>query len=108
MMNVMFTREVWERYKKFLMPALASADWDFLNHKLNGKFSFDPDKMNSPCELPCLIITGKQDSVVGYKDQFDLMKIYTNSTYCAVNNAGHNIQIEQPKIFEDLVTAWLN
>ncbi|MBQ5449374.1 MAG: alpha/beta hydrolase, partial [Treponema sp.] len=107
MMNVMLTREVWERYKKFLMPALASADWDFLNHKLNGKFSFDPDKMNSPCELPCLIITGKQDSVVGYKDQFDLMKIYTNSTYCAVNNAGHNIQIEQPKIFEDLVTAWL-
>ena len=107
MMNVMLTREVWERYKKFLMPALASADWDFLNHRLEGKFSFDPDKMNSPCELPCLIITGKQDSVVGYKDQFDLMKIYTNSTYCAVNNAGHNIQIEQPKIFEDLVTAWL-
>ncbi|MBO4386475.1 MAG: alpha/beta hydrolase [Treponema sp.] len=107
MMNVILKRDVWERYKKFLMPALASANWDFLNHKLEGKFSFDPDKLSSPCKLPCLIITGKQDSVVGYKDQFDLMKIYTNSTYCAVNNAGHNLQIEQPEIFENLVTSWL-
>lgn len=107
MMNVILNQAVWERYKKYLMPALAIADWEFLNHTLEGKFSFDPDKLSSPCNIPCLIIAGKQDSVVGYKDQYDLMKIYTNSTYCAVNNAGHNLQIEQPEIFENLVSAWL-
>ena len=107
MMNVMLTKKVWERYREYLMPALAMADWKFLNRNLDGKFSFDPDKLDAPCKIPCLIIAGKQDSIVGYKDQFDLMKVYPNSTYCAVENAGHNLQIEQPEIFENLVFSWL-
>ncbi|MCR5528161.1 MAG: alpha/beta hydrolase [Saccharofermentans sp.] len=32
---------------------------------------------------------------------------YVNSTYCAVENAGHNLQIEQPEIFENILTSWL-
>ncbi len=89
------------------MPALACADWKFLGHVLDGKFSFDVDKLEKPCEIPTLIIAGKQDSVVGYKDQYDLMKVYPNSTYCAIENAGHNLQIEQPEMFESIVKSWL-
>ena len=106
-MNVVLTKDVWKRYQQFLMPALASADWDFLNNVLDGSFSFDVDKLEKPCGIPCLIIAAKQDSVVGYKDQFNLMKVYPNSTYCAVANAGHNLQIEQPEIFESTVKSWL-
>ena len=61
-----------------------------------------------PCYIPTLIIAAKQDCEVGYKDQFDLMSIYKNSTYCAVDKAGHNLQIEQPIVFENLVRSWLN
>lgn len=107
MMNVMLTKEVWERYNKYLLPALNSADWDFLNYVLEGSFSFDPDDLKEPCTKPCLIIAAKQDTEVGYKDQFDLMQKYTNATYCAVERAGHNLQIEQPEIFEGLVKNWL-
>ncbi|MBR3033570.1 MAG: alpha/beta hydrolase [Clostridiales bacterium] len=107
LMNVVLTREVWERYEQYLMPALASADWDFLNNVLEGSFSFDPDDLKEPCTIPCLIIAAKQDTEVGYKDQFDLMEKYTNATYCAVEKAGHNLQIEQPEIFEGLVRNWL-
>ena len=107
MMNVMLTKEVWERYNKYLLPALNSADWDFLNNVLEGSFSFDPDDQKEPCTKPCLIIAAKQDTEVGYKDQFDLMQKYTNATYCAVERAGHNLQIEQPEIFEGLVKNWL-
>ncbi|MBR3464940.1 MAG: alpha/beta hydrolase [Clostridiales bacterium] len=107
MMNVMLTKEVWERYNKYLLPALNSADWDFLNNVLEGSFSFDPDDLQEPCTKPCLIIAAKQDTEVGYKDQFDLMQKYTNATYCAVERAGHNLQIEQPEIFEGLVKNWL-
>ena len=107
LMNVVLTKGVWERYKKYLMPALESADWDFLNNVLEGSFSFDPDDLEKPCEIPCLIITAKQDFEVGYKDQFDLMEKYINSTYFAVENAGHNLQIEQPEIFESIVKSWL-
>ena len=107
MMNVMLTKEVWERYNKYLLPALNSADWDYLNNVLEGSFSFDPDDLKEPCTKPCLIIAAKQDTEVGYKDQFDLMQKYTNATYCAVEKAGHNLQIEQPEIFEGLVKNWL-
>ena len=108
LMNVLLTKDVWERYRDHLMPALARADWDFLNNVLEGSFSFDPDDLEKPCELPCLIIAAKQDSEVGYKDQFDLMKIYTNSTYCAIDRAGHNFPIEQPQIFESVFYSWLS
>ena len=107
LMNVVLTRTVWERYKKYLMPALASADWDYLNNVLEGSFSFDPDDLNEPCTTPCLIIAAKQDTEVGYKDQFDLMEKYTNATYLEVERAGHNLQIEQPEIFESTVKNWL-
>jgi pimeloyl-ACP methyl ester carboxylesterase len=107
MMNVVLTREVWERYRKSVQPALDIADWDFLNNVLEGSFTFDPDDMAEPCMIPTLIITAKQDTEVGYKDQFDLMKIYPNSTYCAFERAGHNLQIEQPELFENTVRSWL-
>ncbi len=107
MMNVVLTREVWERYSKSVQPALDIADWDFLNNVLEGSFTFDPDDMAEPCMIPTLIITAKQDTEVGYKDQFDLMKIYPNSTYCAFERAGHNLQIEQPELFENTVRSWL-
>lgn len=107
LMNVVLTKEVWERYKKYLLPALNIADWDFLNNVLEGSFSFDPDDLKEPCQIPVLIITGKQDTEVGYKDQFDLMRIYPNSTYCAIDRAGHNLQIEQPELFENTVKSWL-
>ena len=89
------------------MPALNSADWDFLNNVLEGSFSFNVDDLKDKCEIPTLIIAAKKDCEVGYKDQFDLMRIYTNSTYCAVENAGHNLQIEQPEVFESIVKSWL-
>ena len=107
MMNVLLTKDVWERYNKYLLPALNSADWEFLNNVLEGSFSFDPDDLKEPCTKPCLIIAAKQDTEVGYKDQFDLMEKYINSTYCAVERAGHNLQIEQPEIFVNLVKNWL-
>lgn len=107
LMNVVLTKEVWERYEKYLMPALASADWDFLNNDLEGRFSFNPDDLEEPCQIPCLIIAAKQDTEVGYKDQFDLMEKYTNATYIAVEKAGHNLQIEQPEIFESVVKSWM-
>ncbi|MBQ5311431.1 MAG: alpha/beta hydrolase [Oscillospiraceae bacterium] len=106
MMNVVLTRPVWERYRKYIQPALDSADWEYLNNVLEGSFSFDVDDM-APCTIPTLIIAAKMDTEVGYKDQFDLMRIYTNSTYCAVEKAGHNLQIEQPEIFESLLRSWL-
>ena len=105
-MNVILTRPVWERYRKVLMPALSRADWDFLNTRLEGSFSFDPDDME-PSDIQVLILCSKHDSEVGYKDQFDLMRIYPKATYCTIEDAGHNLLIEQPGLVVGIWMPWL-
>lgn len=107
-MNVVLTRPVYERYMRDIQPAIDIQDKHFLDDVLAGGFSYDVDDIDVPFELPCLIVTGKQDSEVGYKDQFDLMRNFANSTYFALNKAGHNLQIEQPEQFRDIVKNWLN
>lgn len=40
---------------------------------------------------------------VEYKDQLKLLEKYPNATYCALNRARHNMQIEQPELFQSIV-----
>lgn len=56
---------------------------------------------------PVLILTGKQDTIVGYKDAFKLLDYYPRGTYCVLDKAGHDLQIEQEKLFNDLVNEFL-
>ena len=79
----------------------------FLEHVLDGAFSFPVDQLAEPFTKPGLILTGKMDTEVGYKDQFELLNIYLRATYCAFDEAGHNLQIEQPEMFQNMVTHWL-
>lgn len=106
-MNVVLTKSVYERYSKDIMPAIEIQDRHFLDEVLDGGHSFDVDDIEQPFEFPCLIVVGKQDTEVGYKDQFNLIKNFPNATYCAINGAGHNLQIEQPELFESIVKQWL-
>ena len=54
-----------------------------------------------------LILTGKQDTSVGFQDQSALMLQYPHATYLALDRAGHNLQIEQPQVFRSLTCEWL-
>lgn len=105
-MNVILTKEVFDKYKRDIMPAIDEQNSYFLSEVLDGSFSFDVDDME-PFMKPCLIIVGKQDTEVGYKDQFGLINKYPCATYCAVEGAGHNLQIEKPDIFSSIVKKWV-
>ncbi len=107
-MNVLLTKEVYDRYVKEIASGLKAADFNYLNNTLKGDFSFNVDELNEPVELPCLIVTARQDTEVGYEDQFDLLKIYKNATYAAINKAGHNLSVEQPVMVKSIISAWLN
>ena len=80
----------------------------FLDNILDGSFSYDVDDLDKSFEKPCLIMTGRQDTEVGYKDQFKLIDNYPNATYIALNRAGHNLQIEQSELFTSILKGWLN
>lgn len=106
-MNVVLTKPVWKLYERDILPAIEVQNRHFLDNVLEGAFSFDADELESPFTKPCLILVGKQDTEVGYRDQFKLMEKYPNATYCAINRAGHNLQIEQPELFQGIVKNWL-
>ena len=55
-----------------------------------------------------MFITAKQDTEVGFLDQFELAKQYKHSTYIAIADGGHNVQIEQPQMFTGIVKGWLD
>jgi len=101
------TREVYARYKAEIEPAFARFDHDFLEKRLDGAFSFPLQDIPVPFDKPALILAGRQDHVVGYKNPFRLTEDYTRATFAALDMAGHNLQIEQKVLFEALVGDWL-
>lgn len=107
-LNVRLTKEVWTRFKEQIQSGILLQDSHFLNEVLDGDFPYDVDSLPEPYKGPALIITGKQDTEVGFIDQFELQKQYPNGTYIAIAGGGHNVQIEQPEVFSGIVKGWLD
>ena len=106
-LNVIQTARVWSRYKEEILPAINSADWDFLSTVLDGAFSYDVDALETPFEKPALMVMGRQDISVGYRDQFSILENFPRASFVILDKAGHNLQIEQDHLFSELVKEWL-
>ncbi|MTI49936.1 MAG: alpha/beta hydrolase [Firmicutes bacterium] len=106
---VVQSKKNYERYKKEIMSGLKIADNKFLEQlKENGyNFSFDVDKINKKIDKPALIIVGRQDTFVGYRDAWNILENYPRATFAVLDRAGHNLQIEQEKLFNSLTNEWL-
>lgn len=85
------------------------ADDEFLQKlQRNGySFSFDVDNGHKRFEKPCLILLGKQDSCVGYKDAWGILENFPRATFAVLDCAGHSLQIEQENLFNSLVNNWI-
>ena len=71
-------------------------------------FSFDVDELREPFAAPALIITGRQDSGVGYRDAWGIVENYPRGTFVSLDRAGHSLEIEQEGLFQALVSEWLD
>lgn len=109
-MTVVQNENIWNRCRDEILSGLKISDNKFLsNFKRNGyEFSFDADKIDPKYDKPTLILLGKQDSTVGYKDAWSILDNYSRATFCILDRAGHNLQIEQPEVFNSLVREWLS
>jgi pimeloyl-ACP methyl ester carboxylesterase len=109
-MAVIQGESLWKRFHDEILIPSGMANNEFLdNIRQNGyAFTFDVDDESPPYENPVLIITGRQDHIVGFKDAFQLIDKYPRATYAIMDMAGHNLQIEQPDLFEALVNNWLD
>lgn len=70
-------------------------------------FSFDVDSLAEPFLKPTLIITGKQDSMAGYQDAWEILDNYPRATYVLFDRAGHLLDDKDP-IISVLVSEWLD
>jgi pimeloyl-ACP methyl ester carboxylesterase len=69
-MAVVQNRANWERFRDEILAGLRVADTAYLE-QLRSKgygFSFNADSLPEPYEKPVLMVTGRQDTSVGYRD----------------------------------------
>lgn len=76
----------------------------------NYEFSFPVDALAKPCPAPTLIVTGRQDSVVGYRDAWEIVENYPRGTFVVLDRAGHllGLGVEQAELLGTLVSEWLD
>ncbi len=107
---VVQTPRIFERTRKEILSGIKIADTKFLDRlQAHGySFSFDVDSHPKFFEKPTLIVVGRQDSMVGYRDALTILEKYPRATFAVLDRAGHNLQIEQEHLFNALVEEWLD
>ena len=60
-----------------------------------------------PFAGPTLILTARQDNIVGCQDAWDLLDTYPTATFAVLDRAGHFVPIEQEALCHALMREWL-
>ncbi len=102
-------KKIEKRIEDEIIGAMKKTDFTFLERLKNVEegFNIKVDDLPKPFDKPALILTGKQDNQVGYKDAYNILSNYSRATFCVLDKAGHNLQIEQENLFNTLVNEWL-
>ncbi|HAV77567.1 MAG TPA: 2-hydroxy-6-oxo-6-phenylhexa-2,4-dienoate hydrolase [Anaerolineae bacterium] len=111
-MSVVHTRKWLEEIRAFPESSDGeNGNAEFLNQirtdPAKYAFSFDVDALPAPFERPSLIVTGRQDSSVGYVDAFSLLKNYPRASYAVLDRMGHLSEDSQETI-GFLMNIWLD
>lgn len=98
-LSVVQNKKMWKDYKRDIRLERLKENEGFLEVQLDGAFAVDPNQIDVRFEKPVLLMLGKQDSEVGYEQQYDLYKTYSRASIIILDKAGHNLQIENRKLF---------
>jgi pimeloyl-ACP methyl ester carboxylesterase len=106
---VIQNHEVLDYIRDNIAPAVAHADQKFLQRvSIDRPFSFAVDILAEPFPAPVLILAGRQDSVVGYREAWRLLDNYPRATFAVLDRAGHALAGEQQTVWRCLVSEWLD
>jgi pimeloyl-ACP methyl ester carboxylesterase len=106
---VLQNQENWERFRDGALPGLRAFDRSAIGW-IAGNYSLsrEPEQRVSNYSGPTLIITGRQDHVVGFEDQQRLASCYADATVRVLEEAGHNAHLDQPDATGAELMQWLN
>lgn len=106
------TKRNWIRFRDEILAGFEAGDQAF-TAKIRGDrdayaLSYALDDPGQPFDKPSLIVTGRQDCLVGYRDTWSILESYPRCTFAVLDMAGHAMQIEQDRLFSALVHEWLD
>lgn len=106
-----YIRAVLAKMTATVLPADAMANGEVLDPIRNDPRKYSLDVIEKRREAvfgkPALIITGRHDDVVGYRDAFRLLEIYTRATFVALDRGTHLLPVDESDLVQSLVLDWL-
>lgn len=115
-MNVQVSQEHWEQYQKMILPGLAAINHSYLV-KLHEHYTLEeePILQKRDYQIPLTMMVGKNDQIVGYQEQCQLVQQSEMGELFLLNQTGHNLLIDQPELakvafrhFLETVQAYLS
>ena len=96
-----------DRFERYVQPAARLVDESALA-RIGERWDLTTRPEDAaPCRCPTLVVTGRQDSTVGYAGAWDLLEQYPRATFAVLDRAGHALPHEQPELLRALVAEWL-
>jgi pimeloyl-ACP methyl ester carboxylesterase len=98
------------KVRDFVAPAIAACAPFVPEMRLDPKryaFSFDLAAVERSFARPTLIIAGRQDTTVGYRDAWQILESYPHATFAVLDRADHVWPVESPNLLAGLVDDWL-
>ncbi|MGX4685438.1 alpha/beta fold hydrolase [Vagococcus sp. JNUCC 83] len=108
-MSVTINENTWIAYKKDILPGIEKANSEYLSFLSHNEYSLSCESLFHTIKFnkPTVMLLGKQDHVVGYQDALNLLPNFSRGTFAVIDGAGHNLQIEKPKLFSSFVENFL-
>lgn len=104
---VSITNENWLLFREYILPGLQAFDPDTIGAiDRNRALSLPSKQMRH--SGPTLVLTGKQDNMVGYTDSLSLLDLYPKMTFAALDGGGHTLHLDKPESVHALISQWLS
>jgi pimeloyl-ACP methyl ester carboxylesterase len=107
--GVVIDARSWSHYRSAVGPAIRVADAEAVA-AIQAEYAFptDVDAVGEPFARPTLIVAGRQDAVVGYRDALAILERFPQATFAVLDTAGHLLPGERPELLAALVNDWLD
>lgn len=97
-------RDNWERFRRAALPGLRSGVPE-ARRRLGAAYELPMPDLRD-LDRPVLVVTGRQDTIVGFEDQQAWSGGLSQGTYVALDRAGHNVHLDQPDAVRLLLADW--
>lgn len=93
------------RFRSAAMPALGRYDGEAVEAQMT-RWRLDPDPATVPFAWPVLLMTGRHDAMVGWRQHERLLEAYPAATSIVAADAGHALPHEHPDLVREAIAWW--